>query len=130
MKRLFLFCLVLFATLGVDAQSYRVGQKLVCTGDNVNVRTGPGKNHRVYLMKEGCPICDGKDRSCYMCEWAKNKKFQLMKGEGRGKCDEGEWEIIYQGKSRNGFLYVSIFECVEGYGVVGWVSSQYLRPIY
>ena len=116
----------MLAAINADAQ-YREGQYLYCTGNNVNVRTGPGKNYRVLLLKEGCPICGGKKRSCWMCG-ASKKKYQLFKGHGLGNFDDGAVYIVYLGKSRNGFLYVETGETIEGSGVRGWVSAQYLKP--
>lgn len=127
MKKIVLFLFVLLAAINVDAQQYRNGQYLYCTGNNVNVRTGPGKNYRVFTVREGCPICSGKQKSCWMCN-ASRAKYQLFKGHGLGDFEEGAVYIQYLGKSKNGFLYVETGETVEGSGVRGWVSAQYLRP--
>ena len=126
MKKLVLFLFVMLMSINADAQ-YRSGQYLYCTGNNVNVRTGPGQNYRVYTVREGCPICGGKQRTCWMCN-ASRAKYQLSKNDGLGHFGDGEIYIQYLGKSQNGFLYVETGETVEGSGVRGWVSSQYLRP--
>jgi len=125
MKRILMLLFVLSVTLVADAQ-YRNGQYLYCTGNNVNVRTGPGKNYRVFTIREGCPICGGKQRTCWMCN-ASKAKYQLMKGDGLGHFGDGAIYIQYLGKSKNGFLYVETGETIEGSGVRGWVSADYLR---
>lgn len=126
MKKLVLFLFLMLAAINVDAQ-YRNGQYLYCTGNNVNVRTGPGKNYRVFNLKEGCPICSGRQRNCWMCKGSVGK-YQLMKGDGLGNFGDGAIYIQYLGKSKNGFLFIETGETVEGSGVRGWVASQYLRP--
>ena len=126
MKRIILFCLVMFLAIGANAQ-YKKGQMLVCTGNNVNVRTGPGKNYPVATISN-CFICNGRDRNCHYCEGrAGRSKFQLMKGTGLGNCEVGDMVIEYLGQSKNGFLHIACYECVEGSGGEGWVSAQYLR---
>jgi len=126
MKRILIFLLIAMATMTANAQ-YRKGQRLVCTGSHVNVRTGPGKNYRVFMIKESCPICYGKGgRSCWYCKGNK-AKYQLSKGFGNDS--DGITYIEYLGKKRNGFLYVECGENVEGSGVTGWVSQDYLRPL-
>ena len=74
----------------------------ISTGQNVNVRKGPGKNH---------PVIDS--------EWG---KIQLDKGEV--VCDKG--------KTRNGFRNVSVTKLIFGSVVnvyEGWVSMKYLTPV-
>lgn len=101
MKRLFLLTLILVTTLSVNAQTF-----FTCTGDNVNVRKGPGKNYRVMLSE---------------CE----EKCQLYKGK----------TVKYLGKTQNGFSYVrfSMGCSFGGCGTIipmkGWVSSQYLKKV-
>lgn len=99
MKRFVFFSLLLIAVLAVNAQS-RKGY--VCTGDNVNVRKGPGTGHPV-LMSEGA-------------------KLQLNKGE----------VVAYKGKKRNGFCYVHVTKIAFGsafFDYPGWVSAKYLREV-
>ena len=101
MKRILMLMLFVMATMVANAQ-YRNGQVLVCTGDNVNVRKGPGKNYGVVY--NGCSL----------------SYDQLFKGE----------EVKYAGKTRNGFIYVnynsgSTIGCSEK--AYGWVSNQYLK---
>jgi len=116
---------VVMATLSANAQ-YRRGQRFVCTGNNVNVRTGPGKNYGVATISN-CMACNGRQRSYSICNGrAGRTKFQLMKGDG---YDPDWYQITYNGKSKNGSLYVDIYEDHEGTGGTGWVSAQYLRPI-
>lgn len=126
MKKLVLLLFVMLMSINADAQ-YRNGQYLYCTGNNVNVRTGPGKNYRVYQVRESCPICGGRQISCWMCNGSR-AKYQLSKGDGLGNFENGAVYIQYLGKSRNGFLFIETGEMIEGSGVRGWVSSQYLRP--
>ena len=45
MKRLFLLLLAAFALFTMSAQKY-----YVCTGENVYLRTGPGKNYKPYYF--------------------------------------------------------------------------------
>lgn len=99
MKRFVFLSLLLIAVLTVNAQS-RKG--FVCTGDNVNVRKGPGTNYPV-LMSEGA-------------------KLQLDKGE----------VVISKGKKRNGFCYVHVTKIAFGsafFDYPGWVSAKYLREV-
>ena len=76
-----------------------------CTGDNVNVRTGPGKNYAV-MMNEGF-----------------RTKCQLFKDS----------YVRYAGKQKNGFTYVKFLNCgmtaASCYPDYGWVSSQYLKAM-
>ena len=112
MKKLVLICTLVLTVLGVNAQ--RKGDFLACTGNNVNVRTGPGLNYRVQTHYD-------------------NQKVQLMKGAGVGdgymNCEHetGNCVLVYEGKKQNGFMLVSYLG--EGTNVQGWVSSQYLRKV-
>lgn len=116
---------MVMATLSANDQ-YRRGQRFVCTGNNVNVRTGLGKNYGVATISN-CMACNGRQRSYSICNGrAGRTKFQLMKGDG---YDPDWYQITYKGKSKNGSLYVDIYEDHEGTGGTGWVSAQYLRPI-
>ena len=91
--------LVVMTTMYANAQYYK-GQVLTCTGNNVNVRKGPGKNYGVLIDD--------------LCE----TKCQLFKGDN----------VKYAGKSKNGFVYV-IFWSGYSTGTTrelyGWVSQQY-----
>ena len=73
MKRFSFLLLLMFAVVAVNAQS----KGFVCTGDYVNVRTGPGKNYKVYDVETG-------------------HKRQLSKGD----------VVKYSGKKKNGFCLV------------------------
>lgn len=96
MKR-FVLLIALFTTLGMSAQAQT---EYICTGDNVNVRTGPGKNY---------PVIQGTGGHC-------KGKIQLFRGD----------RLTYTGETRNGFMKMEGTECwPKGYG---WVSSQFLRP--
>ena len=111
MKQFFLICFLILTVLGVKAQ--KKGDCLACTGNNVNVRTGPGLNYRV------------------LTEY--NQKLQLMKGFGVGdgyqECEHetGNCVLVYEGKKQNGFMLVSYLG--EGINIQGWVSAQYLRKV-
>ena len=100
MKRFVMLIAVLLAAASMSAQKY-----FICTGTNVNVRTGPGKNYSVMTGSGGakCP--------------PEYEKIQLDKGE-----------LVYnEGVRRNGFIKVSFAGasmCWED----GWVSAQYLKP--
>lgn len=95
MKKITLFLLLLFTAMTVNAQR----RGFVCTGDNVNVRTGPGKNYPNVGAQYGY-------------------KIHLNKGD----------VVDNQGKSKNGFnnIHYSPMNADEW---MGWVSSQYLRPV-
>ena len=60
MKRLIFVLMSLFVMLTANAQH----DGFVCTGNNVNVRTGPGKNYAIYDTGDG-------------------HKRQLSKGDGK-----------------------------------------------
>ena len=51
MKRISILLMSLFVMVTVNAQH----NGFVCTGNNVNVRTGPGKNYAVYDVDY--PLC-------------------------------------------------------------------------
>lgn len=111
MKKFVLICFLMLAALGVNAQ--KKGDSMVCTGNNVNVRTGPGLNYRVQTEYD--------------------QKVQLMKGYGVGdgymECEHetGNCVLVYEGKTQNGFMLISYLG--EGVNVHGWVSAQYLRKV-
>ena len=99
MKRILTILFILMATLAVHSQTlYR------CTGDNVNVRTGPGLKYKVV----------------YDDNW--QQKVQIFKGvvvKGRGAA-------------RNGFIPITCFSGGTALGAMpvdGWVSAQYLKPL-
>lgn len=98
MKRIIMMLAVMMTAMTMCAQKY-----YVCTGSNVNVRTGPGKNYSVMYGAGGAHCTEGR--------------VQLGKGE-----------LVYnEGVKRNGFIKVSspyAWMCYEN----GWVSAQYLKP--
>ncbi|MBP5387688.1 MAG: hypothetical protein J6Y97_09945 [Prevotella sp.] len=96
MKRIAIILMVLFAVIAVNAQN----KGFVCTGNNVNVRTGPGKNYKVYDIGNG-------------------HKRQLFKGDVVANC----------GKKKNGFCLIQGPLEWGGDERDGWVSAQYLRPV-
>ncbi len=111
MKKLFSFCLILFLAFNANAQ--KKGTFMACTGDHVNVRTGPGKNYSVM----------GGEYKC-----------QLNKGDGTWEEYVG-WDgelpfcsIMYLGQKRNGFMHVEISGEGRDWGPC-WVSAQYLKPV-
>lgn len=92
---IFVFCGM---AISVEAQTY-----YRCTGDKVNVRSGPGKKYSVLR-----------------CEYqGMNEPQQMMKGH----------VVKYLGKKRNGFMYVedAVDYLWTAFGK-GWVSAQYLKP--
>ena len=95
MKRIAIVLMMLFAVVAVNAQE----KGYVCTGNYVNVRTGPGKNYAVY------------DNNT-------DHKRQLSKGD----------VVEYCGKKKNGFILIRQLGWGEDERD-GWVSAQYLRPV-
>ncbi|MBR5084165.1 MAG: SH3 domain-containing protein [Prevotella sp.] len=95
MKRISIILMLLFTVLTVNAQ----GKGFVCTGNNVNVRTGPGKNYAVYDSNT-------------------DHKRQLSKGD----------VVEYRGIKKNGFILIRQLGWGEDERE-GWVSAQYLRPV-
>ena len=73
-----------------------------CTGDNVNVRRGPGKNYEIVYTNIARP-----------------GKVQLFKGE----------TVTYLGEKRNGFMKVKISDDKNPQPGPTWVSAQYLRKL-
>ena len=101
MKKSILLCLLLCFTLGASAQTY-----YKCTGDNVNVRKGPGKN---YGNVEGWEACN------------MSGSVQLCKGD----------KVKFLGVKKNGFMKVedaNLDGLMRCWGE-GWVSAQYLTPM-
>ncbi len=91
-----------FTTSTITAQQF-----YACTGNNVNVRKGPGKQYGVIRqIWKGCGVGDG----FVDCEH-----------------ETGNYVIEYRGKKRNGFILVAVLG--EGINIEGWISAQYLRPI-
>ncbi len=111
MRNIMIITMMLFA-LNVSAQ--KKYDALACTGNNVNVRTGPGLNYQVQTQ-----YC--------------NEKVQLMKGTGIGvgyeNCEHetGNYVLIYLGVKKNGFMKIGYYG--EGIIVEGWVSSKYLKKV-
>ena len=96
MKRLSILLMSLFVMVAVNAQH----NGFVCTGNNVNVRTGPGKKYAVYDVNIG-------------------RKRQLSKGD----------VVENRGKKKNGFCLIQGPLEWGGDERDGWVSAQYLRPV-
>lgn len=96
MKRISIVLMLLFTALIVSAQQ----KGYVCTGNYVNVRTGPGKNYPVY------------DNNT-------SHKRQLSKGDVVTDC----------GKKKNGFCLIQGPLEWGGDERDGWVSAQYLLPV-
>jgi len=101
MRRNMMIFLLVLAPLSVNAQNmYRV------TGNNVNVRKGPGKNYAVLTWEDF---------------YGKEQKWQLDKTD----------VVRYLGKKKNGFMYVEAYQPVAGsIGQDierGWVSTEYLK---
>ncbi len=91
--------MMLLMTLAADAQNLK---GFISTGQDVNVRKGPGMRY---------PVIDS--------EWG---KIQLDKGEV--VCDKG--------KTKNGFRHILVTKLIFGSVVneyEGWVSTKYLRPV-
>lgn len=97
MKRIFFIMMMLFAVIVANAQI----QGFISTGNNVNVRTGPGLKYKLakdVVSEEDCQLTKG----------------QLVK---------------YLGKKQNGFIYVDVSSAFMEYHCKGWVSSQFLKPV-
>ena len=94
MKKLVSFFLCILVTTFAYAQNI-----YVCTGDNVNVRTGPGKQYPNVMHNIARP-----------------SRAQIFKGQ----------EVEYLGVTKNGFMKVSHPDDIWQ-GGTGWVSAQYLR---
>lgn len=70
------------------------------TGDNVNVRKGPGMNYGIVMTNIARP-----------------GKVQLFKGD----------RVEYLGETKNGFMKINVPESKNAQQSVAWVSAQYLR---
>lgn len=97
MKRILLTLMVMFAAVVANAQK----QGFISTGQNVNVRTGPGLKYK--LAKD---VVSGDD-------------CQLDRGQ----------VVTYLGKKKNGFTYVQVSSTLTEYHCKGWVYSKYLKPV-
>lgn len=98
LRFLFAILFIFGMVTSIEAQTfYR------CTGDKVNVRSGPGKRYKVLI-----------------CEYqGMNEPQQLMKGH----------VVKYLGKRQNGFMYVE--DAINYHWMTfgqGWVSAQYFVP--
>ena len=115
MKKILLFCLVMFMAVGANAQ-YRRNQRLYVTTNNVSVRTGPGKNYGVATYYDDCD---------------KNSTVKAVFNKGTGVCAlEFGILIEYLGQSKNGYLKVNC----QGNGCpsdqfTGWIQASYLKPV-
>ena len=96
MKRFSIMMVLLLAVMTANAQH----DGYVCTGNNVNVREGPGKNYPIFDVEQG-------------------RKRQLFKGD----------VVTNMGKKKNGFVLVNGPLEWGGDERDGWVSAQYLRPV-
>ena len=114
MKRIVILLMVLMSTISVYAQ-FKKGDYLVCTGDNVNVRKGPGSNYGVIMVRP-----EAGNRL---------QKLQLYNGSGIIESPTIFVEIKYLGQKSNGFLKVYIHaDSWEHCGdATGWVSAKYFR---
>ena len=94
MKKLILFCLsIMMATLCNAQNIYE------CTGDNVNVRTGPGTDYAVMTTAIARP-----------------GKAQLFRGQ----------KVEYLGVTKNGFMKVKQID-QNWMNETGWVYARYLK---
>ena len=103
MKRIIFLLLVVMATMSVDAQEYYRS-----TGNNVNIRKGPGKT---YAIEES-----GAFSLPYV---GRGEKAKLLKGD----------MVKYLGKKKNGYMFVEVIGCApDGYLVYneGWVYGKYI----
>ena len=94
---LFAFMLMAMSTFAQSTVYYE------CTGNNVNIRKGPGTNYGVVELTGGMPC-----------------------GEGKAQLSKGDF-VESDGQQRNGFIHVMEkglgWPCWEE----GWVSVQYLK---
>ena len=97
MKKILFTMIVLFATVTANAQL----QGFISTGQNVNVRTGPGLKYKVAIDEVSGEEC------------------QLSKGQ----------VAKYLGKKQNGYTYVEVSSTITEYYCKGWVASKYLKPV-
>lgn len=96
MKKLAFLLIALLAVMAANAQE----KGYVCTGNNVNIRTGAGVKYPV--MDDGS-----------------GHKRQMSKGD----------VVLYRGQKKNGFcLVIGPLEW-GGDEREGWVSQKYLRPV-
>ena len=97
MKRITIILLAILSSITAMSQT----RGYISTGQNVNVRTGPGKQYP--LAKEEMS----------------GEKCQLDKG----------MLVIDKGVSKNGFRKIYISSAIYEYFCEGWVSEQYLKPV-
>ena len=96
MKKLAFLLIALLAVMAANAQE----KGYVCTGNNVNIRTGAGVKY---------PVMDDGN----------GHKRQMSKGD----------VVLYRGQKKNGFcLVIGPLEW-GGDEREGWVSQKYLRPV-
>ncbi|MBR6490624.1 MAG: SH3 domain-containing protein [Muribaculaceae bacterium] len=96
MKKLAFLLIALLAVMTANAQE----KGYVCTGNNVNIRTGAGVKY---------PVMDDGN----------GHKRQMSKGD----------VVLYRGQKKNGFcLVIGPLEW-GGDEREGWVSQKYLRPV-
>ena len=109
MKKISLFLILLLFAVKTQAQNNNWEHSdYVCTGSNVNIRTGPGKNYNVVA--------------------------QLNKNEGIIEyCYDNPLVTTYNSfvfserQKQNGFIKIRTY--FIGVETIGWVSAQYLRPV-
>ena len=99
-----LFILVTFIMLALTSAHAQREVYYRCTGNNVNVRKGPGVKYGKVMSVGGakCPM----------------GAMQLFKGN----------IVVGNGVKRNGFIHINYalpYPCIED---GGWVSAQYLVP--
>lgn len=90
--------MALLAMIAVSADAQKSG--FVCTGNHVNVRTGPGVKYAVY-------------------DSGSNNKRQLNKGD----------VVANQRKKKNGYCLINGPLEWGGDERDGWVSEKYLLPV-
>ena len=146
MKRIILLVLFVTTTLYANAQ-LKIGDVLVCTRNEVNVRTGPGNNYPIGEEdhdSKANPLNDSdiskiikkydiKTEDMYYYKLKKatqtDNYCQLNKPEIMNNGDD-HVTIYYLGKTQNGYLYISVIRWdFFGWGSVykGWAPAQYLK---
>ena len=110
MKRFIFLCIVFFVSVSINAQ--KTPPFLICTGDNVLVRQGPGADYKTL------PVYGS---------WydETTQKFHLFKSGSR-KMKNDKVQIISLGEEVNGFLKVVVYfyDGMDHY-VGGWVTAKY-----
>ena len=105
MKKVSLFLILLLFAVKTQAQEH---SDYVCTGSNVNIRTGPGKNYNVVDQLE------------------KNEGIITYYADNPAITTYNSF-IFSERQKQNGFIKISRY--LQGLETVGWVSAQYLRPV-